>query len=81
MIPTSIEPGAATWNFVMNAGRLCRCGHTEVCHWNGENLSGRESFEQSCAMCRGTCDEFRPTGARLRVAPLRMVAEDIEVAA
>ena len=47
----------------MNGGRLCRCGHTEVCHWNGENIAGDERFDEACVMCNGPCSHFRPIGA------------------
>jgi hypothetical protein len=60
---------------------MCRCGHTEVCHWNGENAKGAERFDSGCAMCRGTCSEFRYSGRRLVAAVRRVMRSEPPVAA
>jgi len=77
MTVTETEAAAYSWNYVMTAGRLCRCGHSEVCHWNGENIAGRERFDGTCAMCRGACNDFRDTGHRLASRVRRVVVEDV----
>ncbi|HEU0168871.1 MAG TPA: hypothetical protein VFS62_13920 [Chloroflexota bacterium] len=73
-------PAAATWNEAMYTGRVCRCGHSEVCHWNGENAKGAERFDSDCAMCRGTCTEFRYSGRRIFAAVRRVVREEVQPA-
>jgi len=73
-------PPAQSWNEVMYTGRLCRCGHTEVCHWNGENAKAAERFDESCAMCRGTCNEFRYSGRRLVASVRHVVREEVQPA-
>lgn len=71
---------ARLWADVMSTGRLCRCGHTQVCHWNGENTHGREGFDQACISCHGSCGEFRNSGRRRTGVTLsRRVLEDVVV--
>lgn len=57
-------PSGNPWNHVMYTGRICRCGHTQVCHWNGENKQGTERFDVACMMCSNTCSDFRDSGRR-----------------
>jgi hypothetical protein len=69
---------ARLWTDVMGTGRLCRCGHTEVCHWNGENTHGQEGFAEACISCHGSCAEFRDSGRRRNAATLsRRSLEDV----
>jgi len=79
-------PGISRWDAVMFEGRVCKCGHTEVCHWNGENRSGAERFDTSCLMC-SICRDFRDSGHRRVSQPAapvydlepELVEEDVEL--